>query len=411
MKIISADYILTCNDNFDILENSAICFDENIIDIGNFENLCKKYPDAKIYSTEPNTILMPGLINLHTHLEFSANRSLLSYGNFITWLDSVIENRDEIMEHSTNENMTSAINEMIKGGTTTFGAISSQGLDLEVCANTKARVIYFNEILGSNPASVDIMYNDFLQRYNGSLEMKNDRFIPAISVHSPYSTHPILAKKVLSLAREKSHLVSTHFMESPEEREWIDSSSGGFKAFFDKFFPNSKALTSGEEYIKLFDGVDTLFTHCVHVNEKELELLSNQNATITHCPVSNRLLGTGRFDFEKFNKHNFNITIGTDGFSSNRSLNQFEELKCALYTHFDADLTKLAKELIKASTCNASLSAKISAGKIEKDYLADILSIKLPQKVKQKEQVALQTILHTQKADKIFIQGEEIEII
>jgi len=91
LKIINASYILTCNDNFDILENSAICFDKTIVEIDKLEILERKYPEAEVICLQKNSVIMPGLINPHVHLEFSANKTSLKYGSFITWLNSVIK--------------------------------------------------------------------------------------------------------------------------------------------------------------------------------------------------------------------------------------------------------------------------------------------------------------------------------
>lgn len=91
MKIINASYILTCNDDFEILENHAICFDKTILDIDKLENLEQKYPEAEVTNLPKNSVLMPGLINPHVHLEFSSNKTSLQYGSFITWLNSVIQ--------------------------------------------------------------------------------------------------------------------------------------------------------------------------------------------------------------------------------------------------------------------------------------------------------------------------------
>ncbi len=408
MTIISADFIVSCDADFTIFRDCAICFDDKIQQIAPLEDLKASFPQAKVIILGKNSILLPGLINLHTHLEFSANRSILKYGSFIAWLSSVIENREEIMEFSTAKNMQKTLDEMLESGTTTVGAISSQGLDLTVCQNAKQRVIYFNEILGSNPSSVDILYEDFKQRLSMSMDRKNSRFIPAISVHSPYSTHPILAKKVLTIAQNENLHVSTHFMESVAEREWIDCGKGEFKSFFAPFNPHAKPFLNGVEYIKLFENCKTLFTHCVHVNDDELNIIRNFNATITHCPTSNRLLGTGLMNIKNIKQKGINLTIGTDGYSSNRSLNIWDELRVALFSHVDENLSSLAKEILKSVTLNAQKALDLKCGTLEVGKYADFVSFTLEQIPKDLDDLPLSLILHVKKVDKIFIQGEEV---
>lgn len=73
MNILSAKWVITCDENFSIIENGAIVFSHKIIDIDTIENIQKKYPNEEILEAEDNSVLMPGLINSHVHLEFSAN--------------------------------------------------------------------------------------------------------------------------------------------------------------------------------------------------------------------------------------------------------------------------------------------------------------------------------------------------
>jgi cytosine/adenosine deaminase-related metal-dependent hydrolase len=403
LTIISADYLLVCDEEFTVLQKCAIYFDKEIKEVASQEVLTSKYPNAKLIECEPNTVLMPGLINIHVHLEFSANKTTLKYGDFITWLNSVIEHRDELSVACDEEYIDYTLDEMLKSGTTTIGAISSFGVDLNSCLKSPINVVYFNEVLGSNPAAVDALFGDFLARLEESRAIQNDGFTPAISIHSPYSTHPILAKKALEIAKASDMVVSTHFMESDAERSWLDSGSGDFKLFFENFAPNAKPVNDAISYLELFTGQKVLFTHAVKADAKELKLMQ-EIGTITHCPVSNRLLGNDRLEIEKLDK----LTVATDGLSSNNSLSLWDELRAALMMHFKADANLLAKKLIKSVTLNAANALDKRAGVLTSGYEADMITVKLPDSIKDIDSVALFLILHAKKADKIFIKGEEI---
>ncbi|MDD3463174.1 MAG: metal-dependent hydrolase [Sulfurospirillaceae bacterium] len=406
MKILEADYILTCNDNFDIIRDGAICFDENIIEVGTQDTLEKKYPQAEVTKAPKNTLIMPGLINPHVHLEFSSNRTLLKYGSFIPWLDSVIQKRDDIVGDSTMECMTKELNAMLFCGTTSLGAISSFGGELEACAKASQRVVFFNEVLGSRPDTVDVMFGDFRSRLHQSFDCASNRFFPAISIHAPYSTHPILAKNALSIAKKERLNVSTHFMESPAERAWLDSGTGEFAQFFNNFLPNARPLSSAMEYLELFDGISTLFTHCTQATPEELNKIINEGSFITHCPVSNRLLGVGKLDIETLMQKDVAFTLGTDGLSSNISLSLWDEMRFALMIHDKSSLEEISKNLIKASTCNAAKALNLACGKIEKGLCADMIALTLPQHVEDEKQIPIQLILHTKKTHWTIIDGE-----
>ncbi len=401
MTILRADFIMTMNEKFDILQNSAIAFDEKIVALGSERELRDRFADATYIDAGENSVLMPGLINPHVHLEFSANKTTLKYGDFILWLKSVISHREELIKKCLDECIEDTLLNILKSGTTTIGAVSSYGADLRVCIQTPLNVIYFNEVLGSNPAMVDALYTDFKSRLDESQKYAKKNFIPAISIHSPYSTHPILAKKVLGIAKEEKMAVSTHFMESLAEREWIARGEGDFYDFFEQFLPGTKPVNEPIAYLELFKDIYTLFTHATFANDKELELMQDIGY-ITHCPVSNRLLNNGILDISKVEK----LTIGTDGLSSNNSLNLWDEMRSALFMHSNIDLDKLSKKMLLSVTANGAKSLQRDSGILSKGFDADIITLKLPDKTLI-DDLSLQTILHTKEVDRIYIAGVE----
>jgi len=350
--------------------------------------------------------LYPGFINPHVHLEFSANRATLNYGDFITWLYSVIKYREELVEKLDNSLMEDAIADMLKSGVTTFGAISSFGAELEVCKNTKQRVIYFNEIIGSTPGTVDALFADFKNRLQESIDVSSDKLIPAVAIHSPYSIHPILLREVLKIAKAKNLITTAHFLESKAEREWLENKQGDFLEFFKNLSNTTTPLTTIEEFLNAFNNYPTLFTHAVQATKEELELINSQGHSIIHCPRSNRLLGCGRAKIEDID----NLLLGTDGLSSNYSLSILEELRSALMLHHKANIKLLAARLIESVTTNAAKALNLPIGKIELNYHADFAIFTLPDDLKEdnKDSIALHTILNCNRADSVFIAGEKI---
>lgn len=402
MNIIVADYIYT-PDGFK--KYLAVAFTDLIQEIDSLEVLKDKYPDAKVIQTEPNSILYPGFINTHVHLEFSANKTSLIYGSFKPWLDSVIEHRDELVSACNNEMMMYQCEEMMHSGITTFGAISSFGNELEVCEKTPQRVVFFNELIGSNAMYADMLYGDFQERVKASESCEpSSRITPAIAIHSPYSVHPILLQKAVNVAKKNKMPLSAHFLESQAEREWLESSSGTFKEFFLKYFNSSSTVTNIEEFMYAFDSHPTHFTHCVQANEKELEYLAQKGHSVAHCPRSNRYLGCGRLAIEDLP---LPFTVATDGLSSNDTLNILDELKAAIMLHNDIPIQELSRKLIHAITADAADILGLNCGKIEVNKLADFTVITLPEKPIREEDLALWSILHTNKASQVYIQGEQ----
>ncbi|EAK9956636.1 TPA: metal-dependent hydrolase [Campylobacter lari] len=407
MFIIAPKIILTCDDDFNILENKAVLFDDNILEINSLEILQKSYPQAKLIQIPKDSLLLPAFINPHTHLEFSANNGNLEFGDFLKWLNSVFNNREQLSQKAKEKLISQNIHKMLKSGTATIGEISSFGSDLNPCVNSQARVIYFNEILGSNEAFLQEKQNEFLKRYETSLKFKNSKFIPAISVHAPYSTHPELAKFAIKLARENDHLLSTHFLESNHENNWLRFKKGGFKKSLAKFSKNPTPFYTPQSFLELFKDQRTLFTHCVYF--KEWDLLDKNLHSITHCAFSNKLLSKSTLKLKQALKNGVNIHLGSDGLSSNVSLSMLDEMRTNLLIHNDFELENFAKILLLMATNKTAKALNLNLGEIKKGKIADFSVFKLPNSTSLK-QLPLQFILQCKEVSKLFIEGKECNL-
>ena len=405
MKIISANWVVTCDENSSIIEDGAVVFDEKIIDIDTLLNIEQKYPNIKIQKLPKNSVLMPGLINSHVHLEFSANTTTLQYGNFYLWLNSVIKHREDLINKATNELIFSKLEEMKKTGTTTIGAISSYSFDIEACKKSAINTVFFCEVIGSKGDMVDTLFADFKSRLSGAKKCASKNFIPAIAIHSPYSVHPFLIRETLKLAREENFAVTAHFLESKEEYDWLHKDDGSFLEFFKNFLNQEKAVSRPFEFLNQFSKIKNLsFTHCVEANEEDLEKIKNLGASINHCVTSNRVLNNTRLDLNRLNGIPF--TVGTDGLSSNNSLSLFDELRNILMANYDKHILDFSKTLLNAATVNGAKALGLNKGVIEKDFDADMITFSLPDKINHIDDLAMHIILHTKYVENTIIGGE-----
>ena len=407
MKIISPKWIITCDDDVTILQNHSIVFYDKIIEIAQTDLLIAKYPNITKIEIPQNSVMMPGLINPHIHFEFSKNKSTLEYGSFIGWLNSVIANREQLIENLTKDDLKAILHDLLMNGTTSVGAISSYGFDLEALSEAEQNVVFFPEVLGSRPDMVDALYADFFARFQGAKELQNERFKPGIAIHSPYSTHPVIIKKALALAKEEDCVVQAHFMESPEEKNWLEKSKGGFVPFFENFLNQKKPLGSPEDFLNLFENCNKIsFTHCAEASKTQLQMIEHLGANIIHCPVSNRLLNNNKLNLK--NCKNINVALATDGLSSNVSLDLFDELKSALMIHADQNLNELSKKLLYYATAASAKVLDFQKGKIEPQFDADFLIFDFQDIQINEQNIATNIILHHKKPTKIFIGGKHV---
>ncbi len=403
MHILLADAVFTPDT---LLRDHGIVFDKTILEVVPNEELRSRYGEQCV-ELGAGSILMSGLINAHVHLEFSANQSTLTYGGFMPWLSSVISSRDELIHGCEESCMRRAIDEMLSSGITAFGAVSSYGFDLNACADAPQKVVYFNELIGSDPKMADALYGNFQERLFTSQTVKREGFHPAIAIHSPYSVHRIIIQKALKYAQENRLHVTAHFMESPAEREWLDANSGDFKPFFENFLKQHQAANTAIEFLTYFRNIPTLFTHVVHATSNELSLIREGGHTIIHCPISNRLLGNGTIDLEQLQANNIRWICGTDGLSSNYALDLFEEMKIALFMHHSQDLVTFSRQLWRSVTSDAANALGLNCGTIAPNYDADLLVAHVDYPIN--DQLPVHLLLRPPHIKSVYIQGQKVK--
>lgn len=408
MTILKADTIITMDENNTIIRNGAVAFDETIHAVSHSAlKLRKLYPQASYIEAPQGSIVFPALINSHLHFEFSANETHLIYGDFHQWLASVIEKRDELMAKFNDTLLHEKIDFLARTGTATVGAVSSYGYEINALSSSPLRVVLFNEAIGSKPDLVDTMFSHLISRIDDCEKLRSPLFTPAVAIHSPYSVHPDLVKMALSEVKEKGYSVSTHFMESPEERKWLERNEGKFAPFFKNFLQIEQAFTTPEHFLESFESLSPLITHAIHTTKEDHELFQKLQATVTHCPVSNRLLGAGVAPYGLYKEKNIPVTIGTDGLSSNISLSLFDEMRAALMVHAALPLEELAYDLLKGCTSAAAKALKTENGSLESGKKADIAIVLLPDVSPSREDFFTQLILQTQEVESLYIEGKK----
>ena len=408
IQLIGASAVISCNKHFEVIKNGGVLFGEDrILKVGDFDALKSPKIKSKFYES---CVITPAFINPHIHFEFSGNASTLDYGNFGVWLDSVMTKREQLFSVA-QDSIKSAIKEVLRTGTATVGAISSVGLDLESLSTSPLKVMYFNEIMGSNPARFEDIKERFDERLKKAKLLENPRFKNAIALHSPYSLHNDLAEYALDKARKSKMLVSTHFMESREELMWLDYGRGYFKDFFKNNLgvESAKPFYTKRDFMELFSQVPTLFTHCLYLNNDDFEFLQRLDCEIIVAPRSNRLLNNRYFDFFKAKDFKFKLILATDGKSSNNSLSLLDEGRVALFAYRKFDVNALAKEILLGITRNIAKRFGFNNGSIEKGKASD-LAVFFVRDIVKSSQVPLHFLLHANEVTDLYINGKRIEI-
>ncbi len=316
-----------------ISDGAVLVDDQQMLAVGPFAVLRHEVHDRVI--DHEARILMPGLINGHCHLELSAFAELsqqpVEPGNMPAWITNLLALRAR-KGHGDAE---LEIGDLTLAGQYGDGVgllvDIGNGLTPQFGACEGVEVQYFTELLGLSRQGSEY----------GLKAMSESGAGHKFTCHAPYSTSSTLLTAVKKRARLAGHLFPIHVAESRDEVEFLRTGQGRFRIFLeergvwdDTFRPPAVGAV---RYLAQLDLLDdkTLCVHCVHLDDKEIDLLAQKNAKVCLCPGSNRFLGVGQAAPAQMLAAGIKPCLGTDSLASNPELSMWREMAILADDHPD----------------------------------------------------------------------------
>lgn len=327
---------------------------------------------SKVIDAKGN-VLMPGLINCHTHIAMNILRGYADDYNLHTWLNDYIYKAEAKLDvKCIITGVKLAIYEMLSTGTTCFNdmyfnidEIANEVLRLGIKANIVNGAICFDEIYAPENDRGFKEFNQVHNKYNCN-KIDNGRIKIDVGIHGIYTSVKELWQFWSDIALRNKLNIHMHMCETIKEVE-------DCKLKYDK-----TPIELVDEY-GLFKN-NTILAHCVYLNDKDLEILAKNNVNIAHNPVSNLKLGSGIANIYNMKQKGINVCLGTDGVASNNTLDLFEEVKLSALlakgiTNNPESIT--ANDVIKMATINGAkaLNRDEEIGSLEVGKKADIIMI------------------------------------
>jgi len=314
-------------------------------------------------------VLMPGLYNTHTHGAMTLFRGFAGDLSLEDWLfNNIFPAEAKLTPELIRVGTSLAVAEMIASGTIAFtdmyismDAVAEVADSAGVLANVSNAVIDFSK-------EGYVFKNDkiFAQTEKVLSNSTDGRIKADVSIHGVYTSLPYIWEQVMDYTLEKNLNMHVHLSETKTEHENCIKQFG---------------LTPTQVFDKygVFD-VPSTAAHCVWVTDEDIEILKKKNVTVAHNPLSNLKLASGLAPVAKMLEKGLNVSIGTDGMSSNNSHDMFEELKMAslLQKYATGDPTTLpALQALKMATVNGAKAQGRSheSGQIKEGFDADIILI------------------------------------
>ena len=375
--ILRAKYLLS--NSFQVIENGALVIHgTQIADIGTYKAV-KRGNNSDVRDLG-EAVIMPGLVNAHTHLELTHHQHLIQRtSRFTDWLSQLIRNHK-----SDSEWVGSAVNagiEMsVEGGATTIADIHGFGKSAHTHKNSPVRTVVFFETTGFSP---DRTQNgvDRINEFLASSPQKDALFQPAVSPHALYSTSATLYRYCLEIAQSRGLPLCTHLSETNDEIEFLQSGIGAFAELLKAFGISMKEWTPPEcspiQHLKDIGILEyrPLLAHCNYLTDTDIQTLAASNASVAFCPRAHRYFQHTSHPISRLIKAGVNVTIGTDSLASNWSLSMLDELKYLASTQ-----DSLSPEtIIGLVTINGARALSLNrVGKLEKGWCADVIGIAVP---------------------------------
>jgi cytosine/adenosine deaminase-related metal-dependent hydrolase len=328
--LLSAAYIATMAGP--LLRDGGIVFDEHgIIALGSPGELRRHQPDGIV--DLGNVLIVPGLINAHTHLELTAVGQLPSPPSFVDWILALRERMSAItdFERWLPDSVKGGIAKSLRFGVTAVGDITlNPAMVRPLLAAGKMRGVSYGEVLGMAGRAAQ-MESRLEAALNSSIP--SQWFAAGIEPHAPYSLDLVGYRRCIEAARERSMPLATHLAETPDEAEFLADHSGPFRRLWAE-------LGAWNENVSQFSGgpiramdslgllkLPALLAHVNYIDDDELAILAKGRASVVYCPRTHAYFGHPPHRFEEMLRRGINVALGTDSCASSVDLNLLEDLR------------------------------------------------------------------------------------
>ena len=317
--------------------------------------------------------LLPGLVNAHTHLEFSHLQQPLGKVGMplVDWIRLIIAERAR-GNLVTLENINRGLLECHSHGVTTIGDITTGA------AASAADVTHFHEVIGFSQARAESSLRVVIERIK--FQPPSHHLLHGISPHAPYSVSQKLLKALVSHARELSLPMAMHIAESPDELELLRDGTGPFRKLLeDRSMWDPEAVPLGSrplDYLHILaDAPRTLVVHGNYLNDEELRFLAanHERMSLVYCPRTHAFFDHPTYPLSRAIDAGVHVALGTDSRASNLNLDLLAEMRLIMQSHPAID----AQKVLRMATLNGAeaLGRVADVGSLTPGKIANLIAL------------------------------------
>lgn len=388
--LLVARYVIPVNAPH--IENGAVLVhDDTIVEVGSANKLKNRYPDEPVKDFGLAT-LMPGFVDAHTHLEYSAMRGLINDAPYPAWKLHIADKEELFDAQDWDDSALLGALEAIRCGITTVADITATGASLRAVQQVGMRGVIYREVGTMDRQEVDHVLEDAFKDVASWKSEVSDLLQIGIAPSALYNCHPLVFEGVAKFAKDGTP-VALHLAGSREEYEFIRYGSSAFsvhsieqeRGYGIDVPPWLATGTSPVNYILnwgIFDAPNVLAIHCVQVDDDDIEILADHNINVAICPRCNAQLAMGVAPLTKLLKAGVTVGLGTDSPAATDSTDPFAEMQTGLLLQRALGNRQSfikANEMLQIATLGSAQALGIDdqVGSLEPGKKADIIAVDL----------------------------------
>lgn len=315
------------------IENGYLLVGEEgqIAAVGPADELLGRPRDAERHELG-ESMLLPGLINAHAHLELTGYRDQLPRGPLWPWIDRLIELRQERTDEDERHAVRRGVAESLAAGVTHVADISRTGLSAEVLAEYPIRKCCYVELISgarrppADPAALMTLANEIsVQTAAGNVRV-------GVSPHALFTvTEADLADAACRIAA-RGLPVTVHLLETADEAQWLADGTGSVEELLRRYRLPNRGASPRTDAVDVLErtgllALRPLLAHVNYVTDEQIRRLAEAKASVVFCPRAHAFFGHANHRWREMLAAGVNVCIGTDSVAGPASLSVLEELR------------------------------------------------------------------------------------
>jgi 5-methylthioadenosine/S-adenosylhomocysteine deaminase len=397
-----------------IVNGAVLVRDDRIVEIGDIEHMRQLHPDEPVRDFGL-AALMPGFVDLHTHLEYTAMRGLVDDLPYSKWKLQVMQRERLFSSQDWDDSACLGALEALQSGITTVADITDTGSSGHAASGSGLRAIIFRQVATMDRKKVDEVMKRAVADISAWRETSDSALVTVgIAPHAPYSCHPELFSRVAEYAMDGTP-VAIHLAGSVEEYQFVKYGSSMLAIDVrDSYSADAPAwLPTGVSPVRyvlqwgLFDVPNIMAVHCTQVDADDIDLLAEKNISVAHCPRCEAKLAMGVAPIERFLRAGLRVGIGTDSPAASNSMDVFEEMRLGLLiqrANMGEDRFMSARQFVKMATLDAAraLGMDDQIGSLEPGKQADIIAVDLSKSHQIPTHYPYSALVHTANQENVL---------